>query len=82
MTIMSCGCTASGHLHVPGRPPQIYCGLHDCTDVATSAPDLTGRTARCGYHPDDQPSSTDLPFFRYRPDEAQDTYYCGCRGWN
>ena len=28
------------------------------------------------------PSSTELPFFEHRPDQAMDAYYCGCFGWD
>lgn len=28
------------------------------------------------------PSSTDLPFFKHRPDQQYDYYFCGCFGWD
>ena len=28
------------------------------------------------------PSSYDLAFFEYHPEEKQDRFYCGCHGWN
>lgn len=30
----------------------------------------------------EQPSSSDLPFFKHRPSEPFDEFYCGCWGWN
>lgn len=29
-----------------------------------------------------KPSSVDLAFFKYQPDEEFDSYYCGCIGWD
>jgi len=28
------------------------------------------------------PSSTSLPFFSHQPDKPEDSYYCGCWGWD
>ena len=28
------------------------------------------------------PSSLKLPFFRHKPDEQYDEYFCGCMGWD
>lgn len=45
--------------------------------------DLTGRFAHCAYGKHSRvPSSVDLAFFEYRPDEPEDIYYCGCYGWD
>jgi len=30
----------------------------------------------------EEPSSTELAFFEYRPDQPFDMFYCGCCGWN
>ncbi len=32
--------------------------------------------------PQPVPSSMDLPFFAHRPDKPEDSYYCGCWGWD
>lgn len=45
-------------------------------------PDLAGREAKCPDCGRRVPSSANLPFFRYRPKMAYDSYYCGCRGWD
>lgn len=48
---------------------------------------LAGRMATCGspntnteHNP--KPSSPDLAFFRYQPENENDDYYCGCLGWD
>ena len=28
------------------------------------------------------PSNTNLAFFKYKPEEEQDEFYCGCMGWD
>jgi len=33
---------------------------------------------QCG----EQPSDSNLAFFKYKPDSPQDTFYCGCHGWD
>ena len=43
---------------------------------------LDGRTARCADCGSLEPSAPSLPFFMYRPDNAYDSYYCGCYGWD
>ena len=35
-------------------------------------------TCECG----SIPSSFDLAFFSYKPDKEQDSFYCGCFGWD
>jgi len=35
-------------------------------------------TCECG----DEPSKVSLAFFEHKPDQAQDTFYCGCLGWD
>lgn len=37
------------------------------------------RCFQCGYVTASDP---DLPFYRLRPEEAVDEYYCGCRGFD
>jgi len=81
--VMQCGCTAPGTLQRPGEPAYVGCGLHSCVDVAEAEPDLTGRTAVCLYGGGKPvPSSPTLAFFRHRPDQPHDEYYCGCWGWD
>ena len=42
--------------------------------------DLTGRQSHCMCNAV-APSAVTLPFFERRPDQAYDSHYCGCRGW-
>lgn len=30
----------------------------------------------------ERPSSEELAFFRHKPDEEFDEFYCGCKSWN
>jgi len=45
---------------------------------------IDGRTAKCCYRSCDSTAQSgyDLPFFKYKPDEPYDEYYCGCWGWD
>lgn len=79
---MTCGCTAQGSLSRNGGPALVGCGIHNCTEIVETAPDLTGRTATCSYGGNEVPSSTDLAFFRHQPGAKHDSYYCGCFGWD
>lgn len=83
--IMACGHTANAHQG--GKPVCVIClGVKPGADqVAENQPALTGRTAVCSgcrkSTPSTAPSSFSLPFFAHRPGQSQDTYYCGCFGW-
>ena len=80
--MMKCGHAANATHN--GKPVCAICfGLTpDAEIVADTAPDLTGRKARCGYCGKLTDSKTSLPFFEYRPNCKYDGYYCGCRGWD
>jgi len=41
-----------------------------------------GRLARCANCGRVTTSKEDLPWFKSKPDELYDDYYCGCRGWD
>lgn len=62
--MMVCGCRAMAH-RSDGTPS---CFTHDCDEVSSVQPDLTGRVARCTYRDckSERPSSPDLAFFVYR----------------
>ncbi len=79
---MKCGCAASGTVSVSGGPSLVSCCIHSCTEVMDEKPSLEGRTAVCAYGGREVPSSWDLAFFQYRPNEKHDQYYCGCYGWD
>lgn len=81
-TLMACGHTAQG-IDGAGRPVCVICVQIDPrAEQPVEPPDLIGRVARCSYCKYEEPSALDLPFFEYRPNQATDTYYCGCRGWD
>lgn len=86
--MMKCGHAANA-VDADGQPVCIICvgrvaGARDEDTV----PDLTGRQARCVDNGARKPckgavpSSTSLPFFRHQPDKPEDTFYCGCWGWD
>jgi len=93
--MMACGHTAQG-VDGTGAPVCVICaGLTADARRVVEAPDLTGRKARCTYargshvghnggrpKPQPVPSSTSLPFFSHQPDKPEDSYYCGCWGWD
>lgn len=79
--IMRCGCASDSTLHTPeGSFPS--CVVHNTIEQCETAPNLEGRVAVCSYGGNPLPSSSRLPFFRYRPEQEHDEYYCGCWGWD
>jgi hypothetical protein len=81
--LMKCGCVASG-TDANGKPVCVACaginpGAYEVNDAPT---DLTGRVAVCSSCGSTVPSSTNLPFFEYRPHMERDSFYNGCRGWD
>lgn len=75
--MMACGHAANSTCN--GKPA---CAICTCTVIAKEAPSLKDRKAVCLYCNTKVPSSTNLPFFEYRPKLEYDGYYCGCRGWD
>lgn len=67
---MKCGCVSSGVLRARGRvkfdPPIPICVVHECDEIATEKPDLTGRLARCGCGKTMPSDYEALAFFEYR----------------
>ena len=87
--MMKCGHAANSVNRKTGDPVCVICiGIDPGADVIASTPDLTGRTAKCGYNNPGTscnataPSDPHLAFFGYRPEKEFDEYYCGCRGWD
>lgn len=80
--MMKCG--HAGNATHNGKLVCVICfGLTpDAEIVAGTAPDLTGRKAKCGYCGKLTDSKTSLPFFEHRPNCKYDGYYCGCWGWD
>jgi len=78
--LMECGHTANAH-----DGDKVVCAIC-CPDPRSwqiaESPDLSGRVARCSQCGRRTTSSMRLPFFEYQPDQSEDSYYCGCRGWD
>jgi hypothetical protein len=79
--VMECGHTAQS---------DSGCVICNCSKAAEQ-PDLTGRKAKCCYSgasttkykcAKEADSSTGLGFFKHKPDQDYDEYYCGCWGWD
>lgn len=78
--LMACGCRAQGISN--GKP---VCVVHFPSlesQTIAAEPKLVGRVARCSDCHRETPSSLDLPFFRHHADMIQDSFYCGCLGWD
>ncbi len=81
--MMKCGHAASAK-NMKGEPVCVICfGTTKAgEEIDNNPPDLNGRTARCTYCAKTEPSSANLAFFAYHPEQEQDRFYCGCKGWN
>lgn len=80
--LMQCGHVAHAELS-DGSPVCPICfGIVPGADTPAPAPSLEGRTARCVDCGRTAPSSLQLAFFHYGGESGQDTFYCGCRGWD
>lgn len=82
--IMQCGCVASA-TDGEGKPVcPVHFGLHPAATLPMDPQPViaSGRVAKCALCGKDQPSGVMLAFFEYRPDQPNDIYYCGCRGWD
>lgn len=86
--MMACGHSANA-VDGDGNPVCVICvGRKAGARDLAPTPDLTGRQARCGQNgrrkkcKGSVPSSTSLPFFSHQPDQAEDSFYCGCWGWD
>ena len=82
-TLMKCGHTANA-TDSDGKPVCAICaGLTpNAKIVDNKKPDLKGRIAKCNSCSRTTSSSYNLAFFEYKPDKEQDSYYCGCYGWD
>ena len=75
--LMACGCAPQGY----NKDRDPICVIHDCYERMPIEIDLAERVAKC-YCGRSKESSVDLPFFKYEPLMENDSYYCGCRGWD
>jgi hypothetical protein len=83
--LMMCGHTANATREIP-KGIHIHCCAicltHHASIIRTDPLDLTCRTAICSSCGKQTPSRTSLPFFEYKENKNNDSYYCGCRGWD
>lgn len=91
--LMACGHAANATTQA-GQPVCAICvGIDSGSRTPAAVPDLTGRQAVCSYangrsphrpgdYPSPSPSTLNLPFFKHRPSQDTDTFYCGCFGWD
>jgi hypothetical protein len=79
--LMVCGCVANAKVFMPDGSTKPACAIHNCSEVATNKPSLEGRVAQCTCG-NTAASSYSLPFFKYNKQGKQDSYYCGCWGWD
>ena len=63
--------------------PDLSGRMARCSYAKGTGDHTVGRPGR-GWRAVPQPvqSSTSLPFFKYLPDKPEDSYYCGCWGWD
>ena len=81
MPLMQCGCVSNAT--VGGRPVcAAHYGITGGAEMEADTPDLKGRQAKCSDCGKRKPSDTSLAFFRHRPEDSEDGFYCGCHGWN
>lgn len=71
-----------GHMGIANSDGKPYCPICDCEHVKKDKPDLHKRNAECVYCGKKVPSSQFLPMFESKPNQENDSFYCGCRGWN
>lgn len=79
--MMPCGCRVIGRDVLTGLP---MCPIHDT--VGAKLVDekrlLKNRKAKCSWCNNRKDSSFSLPFFNYQPEKDEDSFYCGCGGWD
>lgn len=82
-TLMKCGHSANAK-DIEGKPVCVICvGIKEGAkevDIETKIPE--GRMAKCSYCNNREHSSVCLPYFKYDKDRLEDSFYCGCRGWD
>ncbi len=81
--LMECGHSSNAE-DGDSKPCCVICiGIvPGATNIAKKQPSLIGRKAKCTYGGAVTDSSLDLAFFKFKPADEFDEYYCGCRGWD
>ena len=75
---MKCGHTANGE----NEKQYQFCVICSCGEKSSSYPSLENRKAKCSYGDSIVNSDYNLAFFKHKPDNEYDEYYCGCFGWD
>ena len=84
-------CVICGCAEIDDAPPDMaerkarcsYYGKHSAngrfrsTNESNYGDRTPGAICSC-----EEPSSSNLPFFRHHPDKDHDEFYCGCQGWD
>lgn len=79
--MMKCGHSGQA-VDSKGNPVCTICGVPEAYIIAEDQPNLEGRIAKCWCCNNTESSSLRLASFEYKPTEAMDGFYCGCRGWD
>lgn len=79
--LMTCGHAANATIRtIDDEHP--YCTICDCELVALEQSDIMNRKAKCIYCNTIVDSKIGLAFYRHKPLDKYDEYYCGCEGWD
>lgn len=82
MKLMKCGHVANSTME-DGSPACVICMCTDVEKEVSESYGLEGRKAKCVYNCGHETDSAwTLPFFEYTPNKPNDSYYCGCWGWD
>ena len=76
---MKCGHVSNAKTS-EGKPCCVICGVDVIASM--SLEDLGKRDSQCIYCAKKAKSDRTLPFFKYEPYKEQDSFYCGCHGWD
>ncbi len=80
--LMKCGHSANAMKQVAVDDAIPCCVICDCDEIDWNAPSLEDRKAKCIYCNNMEDSKYSLPFFKHKPNDKYDEYYCGCYGWD
>ena len=79
--MMKCGHTANG-VTPNGMPCCVICAPRQEAFERANKPYINNREAKCKICGRITKSDMSLAFFKYKPDNEFDEWYCGCCGYN
>lgn len=80
--LMKCGHVANSYKLIGDRRIP-YCVICDCDKIQTQTFVVEEtRFMKCRECGCVQKSSPEAAFFKSKPNEEYDTFYCGCNGWD